>query len=123
LTLVIFAGYWCAGFVLIRAANVLPAAVSRQIGEVLAGIIAVGVAYALRVRIATYLFSAFLAFSTAEFAMDMIFRPPSVRGGGAHFALLAAAAISVTLGVFFATRSRSPREDPPDAISVDASPA
>jgi hypothetical protein len=102
-------GYWFLDFVLIRVANLLPASVSRQVGEVAAGAIAVSVAFVLQARIATFVLAAFFAFSTAEFTIDTIFGPRTVHGGGAHFALLAAALIGVTLGSI-ALRHQTPRE-------------
>jgi|GEM_PF-1781456 len=96
----ILGGYWFLAFALIRVAYLLPASVSRQIGEVVAGAIGVSVAFFLHARIASFLLAAFFAFSTAEFSMDMIFGFHSVPGRGAHFAVLVAAFIAVTLVTF-----------------------
>ena len=112
LTIAILAGYWCVAFALIRVASLARNVVSPQIGEILAGAIAMSVAYALRVRFAVYLLGVFFAFSTAEFAMDMIFGRRAVPGGGAHWALLAAATIGVLLGSNFAMRLQAPRATP-----------
>jgi len=109
-TAAIFAGYWIAGFLLVRLAYFLPTGASRNIGPLIAGVIAVIVARMLRVRLAVYLFSAFAAFSITEFAIEIVFGYP-VAGRSAQFGVIVAALVAAAIYALpLAAKDRSTSE-------------
>jgi len=106
----ILAAYWRVAFSIVHASEFLPASTPPQIAEVIAGALALTLAFALRARVATYLVAAFLAFSTAELAINLIYGARSIHGAPMQFAVLGAALIGVALGVL-AMRVQMPRAE------------
>jgi hypothetical protein len=80
----------------------------RKAASPVALLVGLGVALRLRAQVATVLLAGLAIAAGAELAMDVSFGVPSVRGAGAHFALILAAVLGVLAGALVpAWRSRS----------------
>jgi hypothetical protein len=108
----VLALFWLFGFALVQAAqrltNPWPAS---DIGQLIAEVVAFGVALRFRARIAAFLTASFSAFTLAELAIHGIFGIRAAQGGPTHFAVLTAAFIGVALGAFALAREQHGRDE------------
>ena len=103
----VLALFWLLGFALVQAAqrltNPWPAG---DIGLLIAAAVSLGIAVRLRAMVAALLTAGFAAFTLAEISIHALFGIRAAQGGPTHFAVLAAALIGVSLGVFALRRDR-----------------
>jgi hypothetical protein len=119
----VVAVFWLTGFALVQfGQRVFGGWAASQVGEVLACLLGVVLAFRMRVKFVAYVLAGQLAFSLSELALHSIYGNRSVQGGPTHFAVMLAGTLGVVLGWFLRSRSQAPELQPQSAGSSPSQP-
>jgi hypothetical protein len=74
---------------------------------VVAAVVSAAIAFKLRARPATYLLAGWVATTTLELTVHLVFGIRAAQGGATHYAIGGAAMFGVIVGAFLASRGKS----------------
>ena len=119
----VLALFWLTGFALVQfGQRVFGGWVVSQVGEVLACLLGVFLAFRMRVKFIAYVLAGQLAFSLSELTLHSIYGNRSVQGGPTHFAVMLAGTLGVVLGWYLRTRGQRPEVEVQSASSSPLQP-
>jgi hypothetical protein len=119
----VLALFWLTGFALVQfGQRVFGGWAVSQVGEVLACLLGVFLAFRMRVKFIAYVLAGQLAFSLSELALHSIYGNRSVQGGPTHFAVMLAGTLGVVLGWFLRSQSQTPTAQVQSASSSPSQP-
>jgi hypothetical protein len=97
---------WIIGLGLVQVGErVLGGWPASEVGQLLACVVGMVVAYHLRARVMTYFLAVMAAFSASEMAIHLYYGIRAAQGGPTHFAVMGAGIVGVMLGSLLATRA------------------